>query len=76
MQAYVLIKTNVGETVSVVNMLRQIKGVKAANVTFGPYDAIALIEAGTLNAVGDLITELVRGTPGVVDTITCLIVDT
>ncbi|HZY41021.1 MAG TPA: Lrp/AsnC ligand binding domain-containing protein [Anaerolineae bacterium] len=74
MKAYVLIHTQTSETADVVEMMRKIKGVVAADVTFGPYDAVAQVEAENLNAVGRVIVREIRSLPGVLDTVTCLAV--
>jgi DNA-binding Lrp family transcriptional regulator len=75
MKAYVLIKTRVGETVDVVRALRKLPGVVSADVTFGPYDAVAVVSADALDAIGDLVTGTIHSTPGVIETLTCLVVD-
>ncbi len=75
MKAYVLVHTQTMETAEVVDMMRNVKGVIAADVTFGPYDAVAQVEAENLNAVGRIIVREIRTLPGVVDTITCLTVN-
>ena len=75
MKAYVLVSSQTMETADVVEMMRKVKGVVTADVTFGPYDAVAIIEAGDLNALGRVIVREIRTLPGVLDTITCLTVD-
>lgn len=75
MKAYVLVNSQTMETADVVEMMRQVKGVVAADVTFGPYDAVAIVEAADLNALGRVIVREIRTLPGVLDTITCLAVD-
>jgi len=59
----------------VVRLVRQAAGVVRADATFGPYDVIAELEARDLSAVGRLVTDQIRTTPGVVDTLTCLVVE-
>ena len=75
MRAYVLIHAQTSETAEVVTMIRKIKGVTAADVTFGPFDAVAQVEAENLDAIGRIIVREIRPLPGVMDTITCLAVD-
>jgi DNA-binding Lrp family transcriptional regulator len=75
MKAYVLVNLQTVETAGVVDILRRVKGVVAADVTFGPYDAVAIVEAGDLNALGRIIVGEIRTLPGVRDTVTCLAVD-
>ncbi len=75
MKAYVLIKTRVGETVDVVRTLRRKPGVVSADVTFGPYDAVAVVSTASLDTIGDLVTSTIHSTPGVLETLTCLVVE-
>jgi DNA-binding Lrp family transcriptional regulator len=75
MRAYVLIHAQTSETAEVVTMIRKIKGVTTADVTFGPFDAVAQVEAENLDAIGRIIVREIRPLPGVMDTITCLAVD-
>ncbi|HLF28737.1 MAG TPA: Lrp/AsnC ligand binding domain-containing protein [Anaerolineae bacterium] len=72
MKAYVLIRAQLMETATVVEMLRRVLGVTAADVTFGPYDAVAQVEAGDLDALSRIIIQEIRTLPGVLDTLTCL----
>ncbi len=74
MKAYVLIRTQTSETAEVVNMMRRVQGVTAADVTFGPFDAVAQVEAADLNSIGYIIVREIRTLPGVLDTVTCLAV--
>ena len=75
MKAYVLIHTQTSETAEVVAMLRKIKGVTTADVTFGSFDAVAQVEAENLDAVGRIIVREIRPLPGVIETVTCLAVN-
>jgi len=71
-KAFVLIETTVGKTKDVSSVLRQIKGVKSVDPVTGPYDVIAIIEAETLNGIGDIVTEKIHPTTGISRTVTCL----
>ena len=71
-KAFVLIETAVGKTKDVANALKQIKGVKSVDAVTGPYDVIAIIEAETLNDIGDILTEKIHPTTGISRTVTCL----
>lgn len=75
MRAHVLINTRVGEELQVTSMLKKAPGVIRADFTFGPYDAIAEVEAANLAAIGKLVFESIRAMPGVTDTLTCLAVE-
>jgi DNA-binding Lrp family transcriptional regulator len=73
-KAFVLIETAVGKTKDVVDALRQVDGVTSVDVVTGPYDIIAVVEAGDLAAMGDTVTGSVHTVAGIVRTVTCLAV--
>jgi DNA-binding Lrp family transcriptional regulator len=75
MKAYVLIKTRPGELKAVVSQLRKIENVVEAHMTFGPYDAVAVLESPDLSGLGNLIASVVQPVPGVEATLTCVAVD-
>jgi len=75
MKAYVLIKIRAGEVKEVVRQMRKSKHVLEANMTFGPYDAVAVIDAVDINMIGNLIATTIQPIPGVQETLTCLAVD-
>ena len=75
LKAYVLIKVRTGEVTAVVHQLHRVKACKSAEMTFGEYDVIAIVEAGDLEAMGAVIAAQVQTIPGVVNTITCLSVE-
>ncbi len=75
MKAYVLIHVRPGSVPEVVRNLRRIKGIVEANMTFGPYDVVAVVEVSNFNALGPLIAAEVQPLPGVMDTLTCLVVE-
>ena len=75
MKAYVLVNIRTGSVKEVVEKLRQVENVVEADMTFGPYDAVAVIEAPDINKVGTLMTSEIQSIPGVLETLTCLAVD-
>lgn len=75
MKAYVMIKIRPGDVREVVRRLRETAQVLEANMTFGPYDAVAVIEAENLSGLGTLIASSIQPMPGVEQTLTCLAVD-
>ena len=75
MKAYVLIKTRPGEVKEVVRQLRKTENVVEAHMTFGPYDAVAVLEASDLSRLGDLIASAIQPVPGVEQTLTCVAVE-
>jgi DNA-binding Lrp family transcriptional regulator len=75
MKAYALIKIRTGEIDQVVKILRRVDGVLEANMTFGPYDAIAVIEAQDVNHIGRIMALGIQPIPGILETLTCLAIE-
>jgi len=75
MKAFVLIKIHVGDAQEVVRQLRQTAGVVEAYMTFGPYDAVAVVDADDLGSIGSLVASTIQPLQGVEQTLTCLTVD-
>jgi len=75
MKAYVMIKIRAGEVKEVVNNLRKVKGVIEAHMTFGPYDAVAVIDVEDISKLGAVTALAIQPIPGVEQTLTCLAVD-
>ncbi len=72
MKAYILIKVRAGDLKPVVEQLRKLKGVVEAHMTFGPYDAVAVVETETIAQLGALTASEIQPIPGVEQTLTCL----
>ncbi len=75
-RAYVLIETVGGKSKDVVDALRKVSGIAAADVVTGPYDVIAVATGPDANSIGRLVLNEIRGLPGISKTMTCLAVDT
>jgi DNA-binding Lrp family transcriptional regulator len=75
MKAYMLITIHTGQIEQVVVHLRRVDGVVEANMAFGPYDAVAVVEANDIKALGKIMATQIQPIPGVLDTLTCLVVD-
>ena len=75
MKAYVLIKIRPGDIKEVVRRLHETPHVLEASMTFGPYDAVAVIESNDLGSLGTLIASSIQPMPGVEQTLTCLAVE-
>lgn len=75
MNAYVLIKIRPGSIPEAIHNMRRLKGIKEANMTFGPYDVVAIVESKNVNELGELIANQVQPIPGVLETLTCLVVE-
>ena len=75
MRAIVLINIETGDLKSVYHDLMKVQGVREAHLTFGPYDAIAMIETQDLNKIGRIVEFEIQPIPGVLKTLTCLMVE-
>lgn len=75
MKAYVLINIRTGEIKDVVRQMRKVPQVREVNMTFGPYDAVAILEARDLDDLGNILATAIQPIPGVEETLTCLAVD-
>jgi DNA-binding Lrp family transcriptional regulator len=75
MKAYVMIKIRAGEVKDVVHNLRNVEGVVEAHMTFGPYDAVAVIDVPDISKLGAITALAIQPIPGVEQTLTCLAVD-
>ena len=75
MKAFVLIKIRAGEVKDVVKQLRAMDTVSEAYMTFGPYDAVAVVEADELGSIGSLVASKIQPISGVEQTLTCLTVE-
>jgi len=75
LKAYILIKIRTGELRDVVRQLKRVEQVREANMTFGPYDAVAIVEANDINELGSVLASAIQPIPGVQETLTCLAVE-
>ena len=74
-QAYVLIQTEVGKAVTVVESIRSISGVAVAEDVTGPYDVIVKAEAPPMDELGRLVVAKIQSVPGITRTLTCPVVN-
>ncbi|HAY85445.1 MAG TPA: hypothetical protein DCY42_11135 [Chloroflexi bacterium] len=72
MKAYVLISVQMGQIRKVVDLLHRSEKVVEAHMTFGPYDAVAVVQVSTLDELGNLLATVIQPIPGVIETLTCL----
>ena len=75
MKAYVMIKIRAGDVKDVVHQLRKVSDVVEAHMTFGPYDAVAVVDTVDLAKLGAITALEIQPIPGVEQTLTCLAVD-
>ncbi len=73
--SFVLIRTEADKTKGAFAILTQLKGVKLAHTVTGPFDIILLVEAKSLQELGDVILSKIRGVDGVSRTMTCVTVE-
>ena len=71
-KAFILIETMVGRTREIADAMDKIEGVKSVDLVTGPYDIIAVVEAETLNQIGDIVTQIIHPIGGISRTVTCL----
>jgi uncharacterized protein with GYD domain len=44
-------------------------------MTFGPYDAVAVVEASDVSHLGQILASTIQPIPGILDTLTCIAVE-
>ena len=71
-KVFILIETVVGRTKEVVTALASLEGVRSVDTVTGPYDIIAIVEAESLNDIGEIVTGKVHPIAGISRTVTCL----
>lgn len=74
-RAYILINTKSNREYEVVKELKTVTGVKSADVLFGYYDIVAIVETETLNDIGRVIEEIRSKTDGIEKTSTMIVKD-
>jgi len=71
-KAYILIVTSMGKESEVVEFLRKINGVIAANAVYGEYDVVAELQNKDLQGLNKIIAE-VRRNPSILRTVTLIV---
>lgn len=75
MKAFMLINIRTGEIPEVIRQLQRIDSVSEAYMTFGPYDAVAVVTAEDVAQLGKIMSTMIQPIPGILDTLTCIAVD-
>jgi DNA-binding Lrp family transcriptional regulator len=75
MKAFILIDIRTGDIENVIAHLKRLESVSEAYMTFGPYDAVAVVEAQDVNILGRTLATQIQPIPGVIETLTCIAVD-
>jgi len=73
--AYIFVEATQGRVMEIRGEIAKIKGVKSANSVTGPYDIIALVEGKDVNELGEFIVLRIQSVPGVLRTMTNIIVE-
>lgn len=73
--AYVFIEVEHGKARTVGEAIRKLPFVKKTNLITGPYDVISLIEAPELASLGEDVVSKIQAIPGVVRSLTNIIMD-
>jgi len=73
--AYIFIETTQGKAIEIQTEVVKIRGVKSASPVTGPYDIIALVEGKDVNELGEFIVTNIQNIPGVLRTMTNIIID-
>ena len=73
--AYIFIETTQGKARSIAREIAQIQGVKTAHSVTGPYDVITYVQADSINVLGDFIVTKIQAIPGVLRTLTNVVID-
>ena len=74
-RAFVLINVEAGSEDEVLRDLRKIEGVEEAYFSYGVYDVIIKIQAGTMENLKDMVTRRVRALEKVRSTLTLIMME-
>ena len=73
--AFVLINTEIGSEADVLKDLKKVEGVEEANAVYGVYDIIAMVRAGTMDTLKEIVSWKVRRVNNVRSTLTMMAVE-
>jgi len=72
--AYVMISTELGSEEQVVKNLKTIPQIKETYIVYGIYDLITRVEFVDKQELSEVIMRKIRGTPGIKNTITLMVI--
>ncbi len=75
LKVFVLVNTQIGEAMNVAKILREKPGILSADAVFGVYDVIVEAQAEDPKALSRLVTFDIQCTPGVNQTLTCMVME-
>lgn len=70
--AYILGKVQAGTEQEILGLLKNVKHLKKASLTYGVYDVCIEVEAKTMEELDDFILNVVRKIPGIKETVTLI----
>jgi DNA-binding Lrp family transcriptional regulator len=73
-RAYILIQTDTGRAADVAGGIRGLPGVLSTEAVTGPYDVVVFVEAGDVDALGQLVVASIQTVDGIVRTLTCPVI--
>ena len=72
--AYVMISTELGSEDQVVKALETLPQIKETYIVYGIYDLITRVEFADKQELNEIIIRKIRGTPGIRNTITLMVI--
>jgi len=72
--AYVMISTELGSEEQVLKALEPLPQIKETYIVYGIYDLITRVEFADKQELSDTIIRKIRGTPGIKNTITLMVI--
>ncbi len=73
--AIIFVECSQGKSLSASESIAKIPGVKESYAVTGPYDVIAFVAAPNFSDLGDVVIKKIQATPGVVRTLSNIIVE-
>ncbi|MCY0868736.1 MAG: Lrp/AsnC ligand binding domain-containing protein [Desulfurococcus sp.] len=73
--AIILIQTEIGAEVKVLEELFKIPEVKEAHIVYGTYDIVLKIEAESLEKIREIVTNRIRKLPDIRTTVSMIVVE-
>ena len=73
--AYLFVESTQGKAGAIAQAIRELEGVKGAHLVTGPHDVIVLVEVADMSVLGELALSRIQSIPGVVRTLTNVVVD-
>jgi len=75
MKAIILVKFTSLETRAAYHHLKRLKPVYESYMVYGRFDAVAFIQANSLEEIRHIILTQIQSIPGIIETMPCLIVE-